>query len=73
SKMLLRRLTPRANAISIERSHLKHLVLEYIPQRIGRILTGPYRAAEARQLLVLISSIVAVGLGFVYGYLGRAR
>jgi len=73
SKMLLRKLTPRANAISIERSHLKDLVSEYIPQRIGRILTGPYRAAEAKQLLVLISCIVAVGLGFMYGYVGRAK
>jgi len=73
SKMLLRKLTPRANAISIERSYLKDLVSEYIPQRIGRILTGPYRAAEAKQLLVLISCIVAVGLGFMYGYVVRAK
>jgi len=73
SKALLRRLTSCTNAISIEKSHLKHLVSEYIPQRIERVLTGPYRAAEAKQLLVLISCIVAVGLGFMYGYVGRAR
>ena len=73
SKILLRRMAPSPNAISIEKLHLKHLVSEYIPQRIGRILTGPYRAVEAKQLLVLVSSIVAVGLGFVWGYARRAK
>ncbi len=73
SKALLRRLTSCPNAISVERSYLKHLVSEYIPQRIGRTLTGPNRAAQTKQLLVLVSCVVAVGLGFIYGYITRAR
>jgi len=73
SKALLRRLTSCPNAISIEKSHLKHLVFECIPQRIGRLFADPRRAAEAKQLLVLVSSIVAVGLGFIHGYVGRAK
>jgi len=73
SKALLRRLTSCPNALSIEKSHLGHLALERIPQRIGRLFTGTRRAAEAKQLLVLVSCVVAVGLGFIYGYVGRAK
>lgn len=73
SKVLLRRMAPCPNAMSIEKAHLKDLAFQYIPQRVKRVLTGPYRAVEAKQLLVLVSSIVAVGLGFVWGYARRAK
>jgi GT2 family glycosyltransferase len=73
SKALLRRLTSHPDAISIEKSYLRHLALERIPQRIRRLFTGTRRVAEAKQLLVLVSCVVAVGLGFIYGYVGRAQ
>lgn len=73
SKVLLQKLGPSPGSISTEKSHLKDLLLKYIPQRIKTVLTGPNRVAQIKQLLVLVSSIVAVGLGFVYGYIKQAK
>jgi GT2 family glycosyltransferase len=73
SKALLRRLTSHPDAIGVEKSYLRHLALERIPQRIGTLFTGTRRTAEAKQLLVLVSCVVAVGLGFIYGYVRRAQ
>lgn len=73
SKVLLQKLRPSQNSISTEKSYLKHLLLKYIPQRIKRVLLGPSRAEEIKQLSVLICSIVAVGLGFVYGHMRQIK
>ena len=72
SKATLQSLGLRPNSITTEKSYLKDLLLKYIPERIKGVLTGPGRVAHIKQLSVLISSIVAVGLGFVYGSIGRA-
>lgn len=72
SKVLLQRWGPSPNSISTEKSHLSDLLLKYIPQRIKKVFTGPSRAAQVKQLSVLVSSIVAVGLGFVYGHIKGA-
>lgn len=71
SKVLLQKLGPAADSITAEKSHLKDLLLKYIPQRIKRAFIGPSRGAELKQVSVLISSIAAVGLGFVYGHIRR--
>lgn len=73
SKVLLQKLGPSLNSISTEKSHLKHLLLKYIPQRIKRVLLGPSRAEEIKQLSVLLCSIVAVGLGFLYGRIRQIK
>ena len=68
SKALLRKLNISADPEATERSYLKALLLKYIPRRLTRF----YRLTELKKLLMLIASIVAVGLGFVYGYVKRA-
>ena len=68
SKALLKKLNISADPEATERSYLKALLLEYIPRRLKRF----YRLTELKKLLMLIASIVAVGLGFVYGYVKRA-
>ena len=73
SKVLLDKLGPSSNSISTEKSYLKNLLLRYIPQRIKKCFTGPGRVAQIKQLLVLVSSIMAVGLGFVYGHIKQAK
>jgi len=72
SKVLLQKWGPSPDSISTEKSHLKDLLIKYIPQRIKRVFIGPSRGAELKQVSVLISSIAAVGLGFVYGHIKGA-
>ena len=69
SKVLLEKWGPSAGSISTEKTHLKDLLLKYIPERIKRVLIGPNRVAQVKQLSVLIASIMAVGLGFVHGHI----
>lgn len=73
SKVFLEKLGPSPNSISTEKSHLKDLLLKYLPQRIRRVFTGPNRVAQVKQHSVIISSIVAVGLGFVYGQIRQIK
>jgi len=73
SKVLLEKWVSSPGSISTEKSHLRDLLYKYIPQRIKRIITGPRRGAEIKQLSVLVYSIVAVALGFVWGHIQRAK
>jgi len=73
SKVLLDKLGPSPNPISTEKSHLKDLLIKYIPQRGKKVFTGPDRVAQIKQLLVLVCSIVAVGLGFMYGHIRQIK
>jgi len=73
SKVFLEKLGPSPNSISTEKSHLKDLLLKYLPQRIRRVFTGPNRVVQVKQHSVIISSIVAVGLGFVYGQIRQIK
>ena len=68
SKVLLQKWGSSPNSISTEKSYLKDLLLKYIPQRIKKVFTAPDRVAQVKQLSVLPCSIVAVGLGFLYGH-----
>ncbi len=73
SKVLLKKWGASPGSISTEKSHLRDLLCKYIPQRIKRVLTGPCRAAEIKQLSVLLCSVVAVGLGFVWGHIRQEK
>ena len=69
SKALLKKLSCSPKPLAPEESYLKDLLLKYIPRRIRRVFLWFEPLAEMKQLLVLLVSILAVGLGFVYGQL----
>lgn len=69
SKALLKKLSRSPKPLASEESYLKDLLLKYIPRRIRRVFLWFEPLAEMKQLLVLLVSILAVGLGFVYGQL----
>ena len=64
SKALLRKLHISADAMAVERSYLKTLLLKYIPLRMKR----GYRLPELKKLFILVASVISIGLGFGYGY-----
>jgi GT2 family glycosyltransferase len=68
SKALLRKLNISADSEATERSYLKALLTKYIPGRLMR----SYRLNELKKLLMLVACVIAVGLGFAYGYVKRA-
>jgi glucosyl-dolichyl phosphate glucuronosyltransferase len=68
SKALLKKRNISADSVATETSYLKALLLNYIPRRLKRF----YRLTELKKLLMLVTCITAVGLGFVYGYVKRA-
>jgi GT2 family glycosyltransferase len=69
TKAWLKRISPSPNPLATEESYLKDLLLKYIPRKIRRVFLWINPLTEIKQLLVLLASILAVGLGFVYGYL----
>lgn len=69
SKALLKRLSPSPKPLATEGSYLKDLLFKYIPRRIRRVFLWFEPLAEMKQLLVLLVTILAVGLGFIYGQL----
>ncbi len=69
SKALLKKLSRSPKPLAPEESYLKDLLLKYIPRRIKRVFLWFDPLVEMKQLLVLLVSILAVGLGFVYGQL----
>ena len=71
SKALLRSLNITPGALNTEQKYLDDLLSEYIPRRMKRIVSGPGRVAEIKQLSVLIATIFSVGLGFMYGSVMR--
>ena len=69
SKALLKKLSCSPKPLAPEESYLKDLLLKYIPRRIRRVFLWSDPLAEMKQLLFLLISILAVGLGFVNGQL----
>ena len=68
SKALVRKLTASPESLIVEKSYLRYLIVKTIPARIKKIVSGIRPLTEVRQIIVLLLCIVAVGLGFVYGY-----
>jgi GT2 family glycosyltransferase len=67
SKALMRKLNISSDSIATEKSYLKDLLLVYMPGRLKRF----YRLTELKKLCFTVSSVIAVGLGFIYGNLKR--
>jgi glucosyl-dolichyl phosphate glucuronosyltransferase len=67
SKALLKKLNISADSVATETSYLKALLTNYIPGRLKR----SYRLSEMKKLLMLVACVIAVGLGFVWGYIKR--
>jgi len=67
SKALLKKLNISADSVATETSYLKALLTKYIPGRLKR----SYRLTELKKLLMLAACVIAVGLGFVRGYVKR--
>lgn len=73
SKALMKKRSLSPESLTTEGSYLKDLLFKYIPRRVKRIFSSNF-IKEIKQLSLLISAIISVGLGFVYGYLkGLAR
>ncbi|GAF70123.1 unnamed protein product [marine sediment metagenome] len=73
TKARLKRLSPSHKPLAVEQFYLKDLLFKYIPNRIKRIFLMSHLVVETKQLVVLFASILAVGLGFIYGYPRRPR
>jgi len=69
SKALLRKLHPRSEPLSTEKTYLNNLFLKSIPARMKNLLLKANRLTELKQLSVLLFSVLAVGFGFIYGYI----
>ncbi len=69
TKALLKRISSSPKPLATEESYLKDLLLRCIPQKMKELVLGTGSVANVKQLLVLFASILAVGLGFIYGYL----
>ncbi|MBM3156480.1 MAG: glycosyltransferase family 2 protein [Chloroflexi bacterium] len=67
SKALMKRLDITADSINTEKSYLRDLLLVYMPRRLRRF----YRLAESKKLGFTVVSVMAVGMGFIYGNLKR--
>jgi hypothetical protein len=63
----VRKLNITADSIATEKSYLRDLLLVYLPGRLKRF----YRLTELKKLSFAVASIIAVGLGFIYGNLKR--
>lgn len=71
SKALLRRLSPSTEALAVERSYLKSLLVKHIPDRIKGLFSRSNSATEMKSLSFLVVSIFSVGIGFLCGYVKR--
>ena len=69
TKALLKRISSSPKPLATEESYLKDLLLRCIPQKMKELILRTGSVANVKQLLVLFTSILAVGLGFVYGQL----
>ena len=67
SKALMKNLNINADSIATEKSYLRDLLLVNMPRRLKRF----YRLTELKKLSFTVASIMAVGLGFIYGNLKR--
>lgn len=67
SKALLKRSDPSPAALDTEGNYLKDLLFKYIPRRIKGILS-PNAITEMKRLALLITCIISVGLGFLWGH-----
>jgi len=66
SKALLRSISSAPQPIATERAYLRDLLLKYIPQRMGKVFRGSDSIAELKNISILVASICAVGLGFIF-------
>jgi len=73
SKALLGKMKLCRDCISIERSHLKDLLIQYIPRKIKKVFSGPSRVTGIKQIIILVCCIFAVGLGFIHGHIRRTK
>jgi len=73
SKALLRKMKLSKRCTRTEETYLKELLLRYIPRRIKKVFSGPSRMTEIRQISILFCCIIAVGLGFVQGYVRHTK
>jgi glycosyltransferase involved in cell wall biosynthesis len=69
SKALIQKLVPSPRFLNPEKSYLKNLFLKYFPERIKKIFVGDERLIEIKKLCVLLLSVLAAGLGFIYGHI----
>jgi GT2 family glycosyltransferase len=69
SKALIKRVSPSSKSLETERSYLSDLLLKFIPRRVTALFSGTGAVTSLKQLVVLLVSIQAVGLGFLYGYI----
>jgi len=70
SKALMKRRSSSPEALATEESYLKDLLFKYIPQRVRAIFSSNSKE-EMKQLSFLATTIISVGLGFLYGYARR--
>ena len=70
SKALMKRRSSSPEALATEESYLKDLLFKYIPQRVRAIFSSN-AIKEMKQLSFLATTIISVGLGFLYGYVKR--
>ena len=69
SKALLKRVSPSSKPLATEQSYLKDLLFKYIPRRVKMLFLRTGSVTRIKQLSMLFASILAVGLGFIYGYI----
>lgn len=73
TKAQLKVLNTSPKPLAAEESYLRYLLFNRIPSRLRRVFVVSHRLTEIKQLLVLLASIIAVGLGFAYGHLRRPQ
>ena len=70
SKALMKRRSSSPESLATEESYLKDLLFKYIPRRVKGIFSSN-SIKETKQLSFLATTIISVGLGFLYGYAKR--
>lgn len=69
SKALIKRVSPSSKPLATEQSYLNDLLFKYIPRRVKALFLGTGLVTKLKQFVVLFVAIIAVGLGFIYGYI----
>jgi glycosyltransferase involved in cell wall biosynthesis len=67
SKALMKRFGRLPDTLATEKSYLRDLLFKYIPRRVKGIFSRGC-SGEIKKLVLLVSVIFSVGLGFLYGY-----
>ena len=72
TKALIQRKNQQLETLQPEKSYLLHVISTYVPQRIKNLVLKPGRFSETKKFFMLITCVLLVGIGFVYGYLKYA-